>query len=253
MKIRVLSDLHLEFEDFAVDIDDVDALVLAGDIHVGDKGVRWALEQNPAKPIIYVLGNHEYYRHIYPKLARKLREMTQGTHVHVLENESVALGDVVFFGCTLWTDFELLCDPRVAGFECQQVMSDFRKIRREPGYSKVRSLDLAVIHSRSLHWLKGAFAHCDETHPTSRRVVVTHHAPSSQSLPLRRKNDIISSAYASNLEPVIESLQPNLWIHGHLHNSSDYQIGTTRVVCNPRGYPGERNLDFDPAFTVSLS
>jgi hypothetical protein len=29
-----------------------------------------------------------------------------------------------------------------------------------------------------------------------------------------------------------------LWTHGHTHEDFDYMIGTTRVVCNPRGYVG---------------
>jgi len=32
--------------------------------------------------------------------------------------------------------------------------------------------------------------------------------------------------------------QIKLWTHGHMHNASDYMIGETRVVCNPRGYVG---------------
>ena len=157
-----------------MDYSNSDAVVFAGDIHIGDKGLKWILESVTDVPVIYVLGNHEYYGQIYPKLVRNLRSMAQGTNVHVLENNSVVIDSIMFMGCTLWTDFELFGNPRVAGYECQQVMNDFRKIRIEPNYSKLRSIDAAVINKTSLKWLKDEL-----TQPGAdiKNVVVTHHAP----------------------------------------------------------------------------
>ncbi|GAB1537707.1 hypothetical protein NUACC21_03600 [Scytonema sp. NUACC21] len=68
MKIQILSDLHLEFQPFHIPHTDADVFVLAGDINLGKKGVAWAVENIPSKPVIYVLGNHEYYGAAYPKL-----------------------------------------------------------------------------------------------------------------------------------------------------------------------------------------
>ena len=248
MKILVLSDLHLEFEAFSLDSADADVVVLAGDIHIGDKGAKWAIENIKDLPVIYVLGNHEYYKQIYPKLPRKLKELVAGTNVSVLENESLQIEDVVFHGCTLWTNFELFGNPRVAGFECQQVMTDFRKIRKEPYYSKIRSLDVAMINKASVRWLSKQF----EEPNGLKNVVVTHHAPSIRSVPEAYRSDIVSAAYASNLDGLVEELSPNLWVHGHCHENSDYVIGNTRVVCNPRGYPGERNTDYESRFIVDV-
>lgn len=251
MKIHVLSDLHREFEAYepcATALAQADVVVLAGDIDLGAKGVEWAQKAFAGKPVIYVLGNHEYYRHTYPKLARELEAAARGTHVHVLENRSVTLGEVAFHGATLWTDYELFGDPRLAGFECQQRMTDFRKIRREPNYSKLRTVDAALIHKRSLLWLKDSAAASEARY----QVVVTHHAPSMRSVESRFQNDILTAAYASHLEPVIESLGADLWLHGHLHNSSDYRVGDCRVLCNPRGYPMERNPGFDSGLLVEL-
>jgi hypothetical protein len=37
---------------------------------------------------------------------------------------------------------------------------------------------------------------------------------------------------------------------GHTHESFDYEIGKTRVVCNPRGYAStEENKGFRPDYT----
>ena len=154
MIIQVLSDLHIEFDDYELEITNSDVVVLAGDIHVKDKGVSWAIENIKDKPVLYVLGNHEFYGKAYPKLLNSLKDMTTGTNIQILEKDKVTIDGVNFLGCTLWTDFELFGDPRIAGFECQQVMTDFKKIRLSPKYSKLRSIDVASIHSQSLQWLK---------------------------------------------------------------------------------------------------
>jgi len=84
-------------------------------------------------------------------------------------------------------------------------------------------------------------------------VVITHHAPSRQSIPKPFGNDLLSAAYASDLEDVIESLNPTLWVHGHMHTTLDYHIGSTRILANPRGYPGELHADqFDPGLVVEV-
>lgn len=247
MNIQILSDIHLEFEDFEIDVSNADVLVLAGDIHIGDKGLQWALDNVRQIPVIYVLGNHEYYKHVYPKLTHKLRVLSQNTNIHLLEDDFVQIDNVTFYGSTLWTDFELYGDPRIAGYQCQQVMTDFKKIRKEPSYSKLRSVDVAMINKKSVRWLES-----EVKSKTRKSVVVTHHSPSAQSIPRQYENDILSASYASNLDNLVRELEPDLWVHGHMHETCDYLIGKTRVVCNPRGYPDERNPQFDPTFIVSV-
>lgn len=248
MKVLLLSDLHLEFEELPLEGTAADVVVLAGDIHAGKKALPWIRSNFPDKPVIYVLGNHEYYSQAYPKLARELVAATEGSHIHVLENRAVTLDGVTFHGATLWTDFQLFGDPRIAGYECQQGMNDYKKIRREPAYAKLRSIDVAMIHQRSLAWLKQSVAQSNSRH----NVVVTHHAPSLRSVPLPGREAILTAAYASNLDPLIAEIAPDAWFHGHLHVSSDYWIGGCRVVCNPRGYPRQMNPDFDPALEIEV-
>jgi len=160
--------------------------------------------------------------------------------VHILERDRFRHKGINFFGCTLWTDFNLFGVPRITGYECQQVMTDFRRIRVSPRYSKLGSMDVAAIHRQSLQWL----THSLERYAGVCNVVITHHAPSTRSLPQDRSRDAVSAANASNLDHVIEEYSPTVWIHGHLHNSSDFRIGDCRVVCNPRGYAGEENSEF---------
>jgi len=248
MLLHILSDLHLEFAPLDPSPVDCDVVVLAGDIHLGNKGFRWAMEKFPDKTVIYVLGNHEYYGKALPKLTETLKQQAHGTNVHILENDKFVTGDVVFLGCTLWTDFNLFGDPRISGYEATLKMTDYRKIRVSPQYRRLRSVDTAVIHSKSLKWLKSELAELGD----KKVVGVTHHAPSARSLPEIYREDILNAAYASHLDEFVETSKIKLWIHGHVHTTQDYAIGGTRVICNPRGYPDEYNSLFDPGYVIEV-
>lgn len=247
MKIQILSDIHLEFQPFNIPNTDADIVVLAGDIHLREKGVAWAIENIPNQPVIYILGNHEYYGSAYPKLIQKLKDYSLGTNVHILENDLVTIEDVTFLGCTLWTDFKLFDNPRLAGYEASQLMTDFKKIRLSPQYSKLKPIDVAKICQKSVSWLKSTASGL-----SGKVVIVTHHAPSKKSLPLQYQEDILSAAYASNFDNLVSESDALLWIHGHIHNKLDYKIGSTRVICNPRGYPDEPNNSFNPQLIVEI-
>ena len=248
MLLHILSDIHIEFEPFEPPTTEADVVVLAGDIHVGTKGLEWAKDNFKDEHVIYVLGNHEYYGQALPKLTNKLKELSRGTNIHILENDKLEIDGVVFLGCTLWTDFKLFGDPRIAGYEASQKMTDFKKIRVSPSYRKLRSIDVAGIHFKSLSWLKNEL----DNNKGGKLVVVTHHAPSMRSIPNDYREDVLSSAFASNLDEFVKGSGAELWIHGHLHAEKDYMIGSTRIVCNPRGYPHELNDGFVPGLVVEI-
>src|SRR6187402_2222953 len=213
MRIQVISDLHEEFGYMDIAFESADLLILAGDINLGTKGIEWIKSTIKTLPVIYVLGNHEYYKGSYPKTLNSIKEIAVNTNVHILENESVVIDDITFHGATLWTDFALLGDSRINGSICQGKMNDYKMIRRDPSYSKLRSIDTFLMHHQSLKWLQASL----ESSATEKNIVVTHHAPSIKSIPAQLKEDIVTSAYASNLEAVILKYQPQYWIHGHIH------------------------------------
>lgn len=248
MKIRIFSDLHLEFEDFVPPKLDSDVIVLAGDIALKTHAIPWAVKYFQDIPVLYVLGNHEFYGTALPKHIGKMKAAAQGTNVIVLENDSVEIADTVFFGCTLWTDFDLFGNGPLAQYDAQTNMTDFRKIKHSPEYRRLYPRDLIVKHIDSKRWLS---MQLDEA-SAKKKVVVTHHAPSIHSIPACYKEDRLSPAYASNLDNFIVETNPNLWIHGHIHDSSDYLIDETRVLCNPRGYRDENNLKFNPQLVVEI-
>lgn len=248
MKLYTLSDLHLEFGEFAVPDVQPDVVVLAGDIHTGTKGVQWAMRAFPTTPVVYVVGNHECYGYAVPKLYAKLRAYAQGTLVHVLENESVRIGDVAFYGCTLWSDFALFgSESRLVVMDTiQRRMTDFRRIRTSPAYSRLHPNDVVKMHHSSKTWLSAA------TREVGKKVVVTHHAPSARSLATHRKNDMLSAAYASHCDELVAASGALLWIHGHTHHCADYIVGTTRVLSNPRGYVDEPIAGFRAGLLVEI-
>lgn len=248
MRIQIISDIHLEFGIREFDFSKTDLLILAGDVSIGMAGFTWISARVKNIPVLYVLGNHEYYKNSYPKLLHKLKKAAEGTNIHVLENDSVYFDGIAFHGCTLWSDFELLGDPRVAGYECEQKMNDYKMIRRDPSYSRLRSIDMHVMHNESLRWLEKSLS--ESTSKTN--VVVPHHAPSIQSIPEKYRNDLVSAGYASNLESFIQRTKPDLWIHGHIHEAFDYYIGPTRVICNPKGYPGENANGFREDLIIKI-
>jgi Icc-related predicted phosphoesterase len=248
MKIQIISDLHQEFGFTDLSFDQSDVVVLAGDVNLGTKGIEWIKTKIPDKPVVYILGNHEYYKGSYPKTLNKIKAAAENSNVFVLEDSFVDIEDIRFHGATLWTDFSIFGDPRFYGMTCQSVMNDYKKITRDPSYSKMRSIDTFKIHQFSKFSLKESL----ENSKGLKNIVVTHHAPSLKSVPENFKNDPVTSAYASNLEDFIIEYQPLYWIHGHIHTPCRYKIGETEIICNPHGYVTEKDNGYEKELILEL-
>lgn len=246
MKIQVISDIHREFGSTELCFDHADIVVLAGDVNVGTKGIKWIKEAIPNKPVIYILGNHEYYKGSYPKTLNKIKEASLDTNVHVLENAFIDIDGIRFHGATLWTDFSIFGNPVQYGMLCQPKMNDYKMIRRDLSYSKMRTLDTFKIHQFSKQWLLESL----EDSKGLKNIVVTHHAPSIQSVPDHYKEDPLTAAYASDLEDVIKEYQPLYWIHGHIHTPCRYKIEKTEIICNPHGYIDEKYNGYDKELMI---
>lgn len=258
MRIHVLNDLHLEFGAFDPPPIDADVVILAGDICTGVRGVEWANQRWPSTPVVYVLGNHEYYGGRVPDTAEALRRAA-APNVHVLQRDSVELGGVVFLGATLWTDMALLRRPRQSVTLLRHGMADYRSIHVSPAAdlpgtpddAEPRLLtpsDTVRYHNQTRRWLSDAL----EAHAGQPVVVVTHHAPSARSLRVG-DHGVVTAAYASNMDDFVTESGALLWVHGHTHRHADYTLGNTRVVCNARGYVDAPASGFEPGFVVEVS
>ncbi|MFQ5605560.1 MAG: metallophosphoesterase [bacterium] len=253
MRLLILSDLHNEFGVFQIETPQCHAVILSGDTDVGISGALWAVERIKNLPIIYIAGNHEYYGKKLTKINQQLRALSEQTNLFFLEKDEQVLEGVRFLGCTLWTDFRLHGDAntKYAIYQAQNQMTDYKRIRLGPdaGYRKLRPADTILYHHQSVKFLEQKL----RQKIVGATVVITHHAPSSKSLPAQTQNDILNPSYASDLEWLVAKYQPDLWIHGHIHQRFNYPFGKTRVICNPRGYfPDEITPGFQSDFVVEI-
>lgn len=245
MRIHLLSDLHNEFSLFSPQVRDADVVILAGDIDVKTRGVDWA-KQAFSGPVLYVPGNHEYYGGHLTRTLAKMRA-AQDDWVRVLDRDEVVIAGVRFLGATMWTDFAATGNPPLASFSAQNAMNDFRQIRTE-NYRRIRPADLVEQSVKTRDWLRTKLA--EPFH--GRTVVITHHAPTLRSLQGNpHAGGHMDAAYANRLEDLMGGDQVALWVHGHSHTAVDYDVAGTRVVCNPRGYPGE-DTGFSPGLVITL-
>lgn len=271
MKLWILSDLHHEMQEHLdLTIPKADVAVLAGDISRPlEVAVEWAaLEIAWRMPVVIVPGNHEFYGNsVSGGLARGLQAAARHDGVHLLHDSSVVLDGVRFVGGTLWTDYALGAegvagegrdrDVAYAMRNASGLLNDHRAIRKIDSKDLVPPLtwesnfwtpaDARQAHMRTRAFLEATLSE-EFDGPT---VVVTHHAPTPLSIASRFKDSPLNPAFASDLTDLIWQHTPDLWMHGHVHDSFDYLLGDTRILANPRGY-GAENPAFDPALVVEV-
>lgn len=265
MKIALCSDLHLEFEDvYLKNTGGAEVLILSGDIMIAEDlhnhkptvtspyesytelGSRQRAAQRfrdflsrvsfQFPHVVYVAGNHEFYHGRWSESLAHLREeCARYSNIYFLECDVKVINEVSFIGATLWTDCNK-GDPLTL-HALSDMMNDYRVIRNdEHGYTKLRPAHTMYRHQQTLAYLNAVLPDM-----TDKKVVfVGHHGPSSMSTHPRYVSEtLMNGGYRSELsEMILDNPQIVLWTHGHMHDPFDYNIGTTRVVCNPHGYKG---------------
>lgn len=282
MKLWIMSDLHIELTR-GWDLPsgdtrpDFDVMVVAGDlIPRMERGVKWLLERVGA-PVIFVAGNHESYGTDIDRTLEKAKACAAGTNVHVLENECIKIGEVIFAGCTLWTDFGIRGDAHGAMAVAAERMNDFKKIRMSTYKQRFLPHHALNRHLKSVAFLKSEMR---KPRGENKLVLVTHHSPIPEmtSEPGGSGNDpTLDPAYRSDLRRLMVpapddgrgALRPaDLWIFGHTHETFDGLIGptthgaigsTTRLVSNAKGYgpwpaqmPSWDNPNFNERLIVEI-
>jgi 3',5'-cyclic AMP phosphodiesterase CpdA len=260
MRLWILSDLHLELTrgwdlPFPDERPAFDVLVVAGDLTTRmERGVAWLRDRVTDRPVIYVSGNHEAYGRDIDRTIEKARAAADGSNIHVLENEAVAIGGTTFIGCTLWTDFELFGDADYAMSVAAETMNDYRKIRIQNYALRLRPKHTLRKHKESRDFIASEL----RKPKTGPRVVVTHMGPHPTAVRGGFERDISSAAYTSDCSDLMV-MGVDAWIHGHTHETYDRKIAGTRLVTNQKGYgpwrPAETTWDnakFDPHFVIDI-
>jgi len=267
MKIALCSDLHLEFED--VDLKNTggaEVLILSGDImvaedlhnhpemdygmysnvNIADLGRRQqtalrfrdflARCSKEFPHVVYVAGNHEFYHGRWKASLDHLRtECAKFPNVYFLERDIKVINEVSFIGATLWTDCNR--NDRLTILTLNGMMNDYRVIRNdEHNYSRLHPDSTIQRHHQTMSYLKQVLPDMKD----KKVVFVGHHGPSAKSTHSKYQYEThMNGGYRSDLDEfIMDHPQIVLWTHGHMHDPFDYMIGTTRVVCNPRGYAG---------------
>lgn len=251
-KLWIMSDLHLEAVPFpgafAPAPPDFDVLVAAGDIWQGDyrRGLELVARLAGGKPAVFVMGNHEYWRGVLGDDMRKAKIIARDAGVTLLDGEAVTVAGCRFAGATLWTDYEL------AGELADMLAPTGEHIAIADGQASrpFTVADSAAIHATARARLASIIKADQGPLPL---VVVTHHAPHPDCLPLDARGTWAAGNCASDLSELTDNGQVMLWVHGHIHASIDMtRPNGTRILCNPAG-PMFSNPVFNETLVVELA
>lgn len=258
MKIKIASDLHLEFFNALEYLPDVglgDVLILAGDIvcarHLNKNGylrdVYLRFFDNCSKnfeKVLYVMGNHEFYGYNYKSAYNTIKENIP-SNFYLMENDTVTIGDWNFIGFTFWTNFRN-ANP-IEMLNAEMYMNDYKVIRVDSNYRKLRAQDTLGFHRASIDYLFSQLNEYDKN-----VFVISHHAPSYQSISEEFKNANCNDSFCSQYDNLILNYnQIKYWVHGHVHSPFDYKIGDCRVICNPLGYRHD-SITYDPSLYLKI-
>ena len=252
--IGLLSDLHLEGSNMELVNPGWDYLVIAGDLSSELSLIQhfFAYQAPTDIPVIYVLGNHEYEGRTIDKTADKIRELIKPfENVHLLDNESIVFDGIKFIGTTLWSNFELngmhaqkeamkWAKFNVVDFSATFMPNDQGKyVTLSPEY-------MAKMNEKACDFLEFEL----RKNPfEGQKIVVSHFAPHPLSIHSSRQH-LECSYWVNNLEHLMGF--SDYWFHGHTHDTFNYQVEGTHVICNPRGFSKTFNLSPNAQFDKTI-
>lgn len=269
-KFLLISDTHQEQRGCSwmanYELPEHDALLLAGDIDSPPAHtIRWLNNASwkyfGDKPIYYIAGNHEYYGHIIEKAEAEaeLEASKPGSRVNWCNAHRVYfIGDVRIIAFTGWTDYRVDGDPILAMRTAMFGLNDHRIIGTiDPDFPNPQRFQPRHAAARNRREIAWAISQLEQPHdgPT---IVMSHHGCTPQSIHPRFRGPM-NAAFSSDYTSIIERFQPAAWVHGHTHDSHDYMVGATRVLCNPKGYGpflgtnvGAENPEFNEAMILEI-
>jgi hypothetical protein len=259
MLVRPFSDLHAEFWPAnkidrilgtvvpPLPTDKETVALVAGDIGLAHRQETWlkvmSILAKQFLAVIYVEGNHFFYHNDFFGRIQELKtKVSLPKNVHFLENEMVEINGVIFIGAMLWTDF--LGKDFFKMQYARKNMNDFVLIKKPDGL-RLLPEDTVDLFYESKSYIFGVLADAGD----KKTVVITHHGVSPLSIHEKFRGDSLNCAFMTDISNGIIDHGPDLWVHGHTHNSFDYALGKTRVVVNPYGY---KDVEVNPQYAKQL-
>jgi predicted phosphodiesterase len=273
MKIQFFSDLHVDVAPIKpiVVAADVDVVAVAGDVCQGVRNGFIALRKIVPEriPIVMTAGNHEFYRRAWPEEIADGKASAASFNIHFLEDDVVIIRnalapsrDIRFIGCSLWTNYRVFGDSNTAAAmdAAMRGLNDHRVItwQKQP-WLRFRPAEALFLHERSRKFIEGELKKPVGASTTT--VLLTHHAPHFGSVEKRFENDILTTAYASDLSDLFKMTATDaaetsscaiaIANHGHIHASCDYSVNGVRILANAHGY-GPENPNFNSQLVVEV-
>lgn len=258
MKLQLLSDLHLETEEFEPEpAPGAELLVLAGDIDSSWEGLErfagWPV------PVLFVPGNHEFDGREFTQVVPALREVCAKAGMQMLYRETAVLTGadgrrMRFVATPRWSDFDLFGVKERE--RAMRAAVYFMRIMGAQRYG--RPFDEQAMRDEGLacrDWLEAALAE-PSTGRWDATVVLTHFAPSLRSADPRYGERAGTASFCNADDDLLP--RADLWLHGHLHCRHDYLVERagcrpTRVVCQARGLFDKGECEgFDPLKCIDI-
>jgi predicted phosphodiesterase len=235
MKFSLISDMHVDFPQNKTPYELLETnVIVAGDTANGLEGIKFLDKmRNKGFNVLACDGNHEHYANLSQnrtaeETAARFRERYPSSGE--LEGVPVILRN----GWYLVDDEQLW----------RGYMNDSKRCVLTKQDVNIRAYnDFHFIRQQLQEWKDLQY----------KGIVVTHTAPCTETLDPKFEGSFSNEWY---FNPYMKDLfaeykdQIHVWCHGHTHAFADKVVDGVRVVCNPRGYPGE-NPDWKP-FTIEV-
>lgn len=248
MKIRLLSDLHLEGFPFKYEFAGEDVLVLAGDIHTRKRHHSFISQVPEAVKIVMVAGNHEYYDEEFDEVNDYLYKLQYDyVNFYFLNNRSIDIDGVSFYGGPMFTNWNVYGDAWTARQYAKNGISDFSHIFARDIKGEKRVWSVEDHFQEHVTYLSGLEEFLKKEN--DRKVVISHFVPHPKCSDPKYAGSLLNPYFISDMSNYIGF--KGLWLYGHTHCSLDNTIGETRLLGNPKGY-GNENPNFNPNFIVEI-
>ena len=236
MRIRYLSDLHLEFirphkihnfirKNIRPGGPD-EICVLAGDVGNpcdANYDAMMKFADTNFKQTFVIPGNHEYYKHTIADTNQFMADyFEQFANVTFLNNSHAYYNNYCFIGTTLWSH---ISDPTYKSNDMYNIVDfDWQQYNE--------------LHRTCREYLE------DTVKKNSNCIVLSHHMPMSRLTDDKYKTAQMAPYnqwFSCDLDEFIRQYQGNIkgWIYGHTHTPSDNVIYNIPFLCNPIGYLNE--------------